>query len=620
MKINAALFATLLITPVLFLACSSENESWNDDIMYFILIDRYVDGDPSNNDGGIPESYWPYDSNPEALKHYQGGDLRGVIENLDDIKAMGFTSIWLSPFLDNSDGDYVGWWPYHGYHPVDFKAVDEHFGTLEDVKELVAEAHERKLKVIFDMPFNQVAADHPWLSNPAKRDWFHWDSSGKPYEITNWYDQEQIERGELHGLPDLAQENPDVYDFILDVSRFWIQETGCDGFRLDAVKHIPVDFWKRYNADIKAIAGDDFLLMGEVFWGDFQRMEPYMGIGFDALFDIPGYYAIGNTFARNASMGEFSQYIQQALTAYNPEIRATIIDNHDVARFNTGLNKQGWPRTQVALTWLMTTPGLPVIYSGTELGMVGAPVKSAFDGSPQDYLNRLPYPDQLNIRQSAHKLETAGLMQMRHNKPALRQGSFHELYKDWSIYAYVRATEKQTMLVVLSNSATQELVNITIPAGLELTEDPLKMMGEGSARTMDDGLYLKLPPFAATIWELNAPIPADMPQWVNFTDRYSRDFLDVKLKYRETDVMVEKLQVAGSFTNWEPTDYPTQRKGDVITLNLKLKPGEYDYKLVINDTLWIADPGAVRFSMDPYGGQNSQMRVRAPLVKKVQGK
>jgi len=584
---------------------------WEEDIVYFILIDRFHDGDPSNNDGGVPESHWMWDGvNPEALKTYQGGDLVGIIKRLDYLRSMGVTTLWISPFLDNSNTDYVGWWPYHGYHPIDFKAVDEHFGTLEDLKLLVNEVHARQMKIIFDMPFNQVAADHPWLDDPEKQDWFHWGPDGNPVDITDWFDQDQIERGELHGLPDLAQENDEVYDYLLEVSRYWFEETGCDGFRLDAVKHIPVDFWRKYNRDIRELAGEDFLLLGEVFWGEVERLEPYIGLGFNALFDIPGYYAIRNAFAQNASMAQLSDFLRASTETIHPEIRATLLDNHDVPRFNTRLGESGWDRTRVALTWLLTTPGMPVLYYGTELGEEGAPLINPFDQEPQDYLNRLPYPENTTIRQTARLTHTIGLIQMRRNKDALRRGDFHELYKDWSIYAYLRSDERSAFLVVLSTSSVQEYLNIPLPKGYALSEDPLKMMGNGSARLEEEGLFLRLPPFAAGIWQLDQTPPDDLAHWVPFTDRLSGDFVKQPFFYFDERRQVRSLQIAGDFTNWQPRDVDTRRSGDTLHFQIPLKPGRYQYKLVLNGQDWIADPEADGFVMDPYGGRNSQIYVR----------
>ena len=208
---------------------------WSQEIIYFLLIDRFFNGDSTNDAGNNPQSHVQYDpqlQNHEALKTYQGGDLAGVIKKLDYLDSLGVSTIWLSPVFDNSDSDFMGWWPYHGYHPIDFFEVDEHFGSLDLLRELVAQAHARGLKVILDMIYNHVAPDHQWTKNE-----FYWQEQGyslwfhphsgvdESTSIQDWQDQQQLETRELGGLPDLAQENPHVYDFLLDVSKFWIVET-----------------------------------------------------------------------------------------------------------------------------------------------------------------------------------------------------------------------------------------------------------------------------------------------------------------------------------------------------------------------------------------------------------
>ncbi|MBC7186566.1 MAG: hypothetical protein H5U38_05990, partial [Calditrichaeota bacterium] len=246
-------------------------------MIYFVLIDRFCDGDTSNNRGRVPASHRLWDGDSAHLgwlKTYQGGDLQGVINKLDYLQELGVTAIWLSPVYDNSDSSFMGWWPYHGYQPVDFFSVEEHFGTVDLLRELVSEAHRRGMKVILDIICNHVAPDHPWVANPDNwqrrgyRHWFHPHSGADAStSINNWQDQVQLETRELHGMPDFAQENPHVYDFLLDMSKYWIQQTDCDGFRLDAVKHAPKAFWRRYCADLHRFAGPDFLLLGEVFEG-----------------------------------------------------------------------------------------------------------------------------------------------------------------------------------------------------------------------------------------------------------------------------------------------------------------------------------------------------------------
>jgi len=605
---NTIMRMIMLLVLTALIACESGTKPVKADIMYFILIDRYRDGDPGNNAGHNPAGFKRYDgTNPEDLKHYQGGDLTGITRSLDEIVELGITMLWISPVMDNSDTDYVGWWPYHGYHPIDFYTVDEHFGTLEDLKVLVTTAHSKGLKVILDMPFNQTAADHPWINDENKKDWFHWDEDGQPYEITDWFDQEQIECGELHGLPDLAQENPEVSEYLFEVSKYWIEETGCDGFRLDAVKHIPLSFWKEYNARIKALAGPDFLLLGEVFWGEPKRIKPYEDAGFDFLFDLPGYYAIRNTFNKGGSIKEFSEFYEATAHELSTTSFASIIDNHDVARFNVGLGNDAWSKQLLALGWLMTAPGLPVIYSGTELGMPGYQVVSS-DGTAQDFLNRLPYPVQLSAKELLRREQFIALTRLRKKNSALALGSFHELYKDWSVYAYLRMYERETVLTVLNNAATEEFVAIPIPTGFAVDQADL-LYGEGVVRKQDSDHYFRLPPNSLSVWKISGSASKVIPERVEFTDRLSGDYQLIRLFYHDPLSRIENLQVAGDFNNWVANTYTSFRKADTVFIELPLKTGRYEYKLILNGKQWIADPQARDFAPDPYGGRNGILTV-----------
>ena len=593
---------------LLMLGCTMQDESQPTEIMYFILIDRFVDGDLNNNGGDNSDSYLPYDgTNPEALKHYQGGDLAGITQSLDSLKSMGISMIWISPFLDNSNTDYVGWWPYHGYHPIDFMAVDEHFGTMDDLKTLVKRAHAIGLKVIFDMPFNQTAQDHPWIDDSTRQDWYHWDTDGKPFDITDWENQEQIERGELHGLPDLAQENIEVSDYLFDVSRFWIEETGCDGFRLDAVKHIPISFWEQYNRKIKAFAGPDFLLLGEVFWGDAEKIVPYADLGFDYLFDIPGYYAIRNTFNKGASIKGLSDFYQANEAQLPNAAFATLIDNHDVARFNVDLGENAWTKQRLALGWLMTAPGLPVIYAGTEIGLPGYPAKNSM-GESQDYLNRISYPTLLDSDQTMKLEEFSKLTGLRHSHPALSNGVFKEIYKDWSIYAFVRLLGDDQLFICMNNASTQEFISIPKLPGLTI-ENLNNIYGGGVARVEGSELLLRLPANSLNVWEMDGKLSESFAHRVAFTNRLSGDYQLSTLFFVDIQRRIQSIQLAGDFNNWVPQDFHSYRQSDTIFIEIPLKAGHYQYKFVLNEETWIADPNAADFSIDPYGGRNSILSI-----------
>ena len=200
-------------------------------------------------------------------------------------------------------------------------------------------------------------------------------------------------------------------------------------------------------------------------------------------------------------------------------------------------------------------------------------------------------------------------MKMRHNKDALRRGAFHEIYKDWSVYAFTRSLGSETYLVVLSTSSTREHLPIPVPGGRGLTSEPLKILGEGSARLMEDEIYLKLPPLSANIWQLDMKISSDTPQWTEFTDRRSGDFQEIDFIWFDKENTTEKIQIAGDFSNWEPMDLDVVRNADTLRMQIRLKPGRYEYKFVINDTLWVTDPFAMKYAVDPWGGRNGVVQV-----------
>lgn len=572
------------------------------EIIYFLLIDRFCDGDSSNNRGYNPSSYEPYDgSNPIALKSYQGGDLRGVIQKLGYLQNLGVTALWLSPFLDNSNTDYVGWQPYHGYHPIDFYRVDEHFGTLYDLQELVRQAHSRGIKVIFDMPFNQTAAEHPWLADSTKKSWFHFDENGNPNEITDWFDQNQIEIGELHGLPDLAQENPAVYDYLLLVSKYWIDQTGCDGFRLDAVKHIPIDFWRKFNQDIKNFAGSDFMLIGEVFWGETERILPYKDLDFTQLFDIPGYYVIRNVFAQGASARYLSDYAHSSASLWREITPVTLIDNHDVARFNYGISKNSWEKQRLALSYLLTMPGIPMLYYGAEIGMPGYTPVDPVSGEPQDYLNRLPFPplDETSRQKSE---QIAALLNLRKLCPALYEGDFYETYVDWGIYGFIRQDSAESFLVFINTSDKTEKFS-TDMNGWEIASRADLLYGDGKIKGSGKIWNLTLPPLSLTVWKIHIQTPHPLLRQAPFTDRLTGDYKIITITYADND-RAEKVQIAGDFNNWQPTDYPGRGENDHRIISVPLRPGKYRYKFVLDGNRWEADPNAP-FELDPWGGNNS---------------
>ncbi len=596
---------------------------WSRENIYFLLIDRFHNGDPGNDAGNHPASYVPYDpqqKNHEALKTYQGGDLQGVIDRLDYLHGLGVTTLWLSPVFDNSDSSFMGWWPYHGYHPIDFYSVDEHFGDMALLKRLVQEAHGRGMKVLLDMIYNHVAPDHPWVTDmrlwedAGYKHWFHPHSgSDGSTSIQDWGDQEQLEKRELNGLPDLDQANPEVYAFLFDVSKYWITETNCDGFRLDAVKHISPDFWRRICADLHAFAGEDFLLLGEVFAGETDYVARYENLGFNALFDIPLYYTINRVFAQGGVMPLLSEQTAQNRAAYKNVLLSQVIDNHDVARFSHWAGTDAGEKMRMALAYAFSQPGIPMLYYGNEVALEGAAAAHEQTGSGQDYLNRLPMPWERVAGADADLVDyTRRIVQLRHAHAALRSTNLAEVYQDYGVYAYVKYTAEEALLLVFSNSSVAESRAIPLPRGVFAAPSSWRELLDGGLhRSENDTLHLALAPYEVMIlspqdhWRPHKLIA--MPWRCDFTPRISADMKWITFSYSG---QAQSVVVAGDFNGWSAATHPLTRSPyGVWEVSLPLKKGRYRYKLVLDGSRWLPDPGAAESELDPYGDQNSVISV-----------
>ncbi len=592
---------------------------WSRENIYLLLIDRFHNGDSSNDSGNHPASHQPYDpalQNEQALKTYQGGDLQGVIDKLDYLQGLGVSTIWLSPVFDNSDSDFMGWWPYHGYHPIDFYRVDEHFGNMALLKQLVDKAHGRGMKVILDMIYNHVAPEHPWVvdqklwEGAGYKHWFHPHSGvDGSTSIQDWQDQEQLENRELNGLPDLAQENPHVYNFLLDVSKFWIVETNCDGFRLDAVKHISPAFWQKICADLHAFAGDDFLLLGEVFAGETEYVDRYENLGFNALFDIPMYYTINRVFAQGGAMPLLSGQIEQNLSAFQEVLLSQVIDNHDVARFSYWAKTDVPSKMRLATAFAFAQPGIPMLYYGNEVALEGAAATHEQSGAGQDYLNRLPMPWQrVYGADSALVRYTRQVLHLRHAHAALRSPNLLEVYQDYGVYAFIKYTAQEALLLIFSNAATREKRTILLPRGIfAATSSWRELFTNEIYRSKNDSLQVDLAPYAVLMlstmdrWRPNMLI--GKPWRCAFTPRISGDMKWIPFRY---DGEARNVAVAGDFNGWSAVQNRMARSdAGTWEISLPLKKGRYRYKLVIDGQRWIFDPVARESELDPYGDKNA---------------
>ncbi|WP_047980605.1 alpha-amylase family glycosyl hydrolase [Ornithinibacillus contaminans] len=469
-KLIAFILVLLVIGSVAPVHAAEQKAStWQDEIIYFVMIDRFNNGDTAND-------YQVDSSDPSA---YHGGDFQGIMEKLDYIKEMGFTAIWLTPIVNNEAKGY------HGYWTEDFYEVEEHFGTLDEFKLLVQEAHNRDIKIILDLVVNHTGYEHPWLSDPDKHDWFHED---KP--ILNSNDQNLIETGRLAGLPDLAQENPEVREYLLDMAKWWIEETDIDGYRLDTVKHVPKDFWEDFSKEVKAVK-EDFFLIGEVWHNDPTYVADYAKTGIDSFVDYPFYNEATRIFSSpDQAIGKYMNGIWQrnAVLYENPSILGNFIDNHDNKRFTRlAIEKDQDPvsRLKQALTYLYTAPGIPIVYYGTEIAMDG--------GEDPDNRRMMEFQD--------HELVSyiSELGKIRQEYPALSRGDYELLLDQAGMTVFKRSDAEQSMLVAINNTTADQTVTMTNDM-IEANQQLRAVLGEGIISGNSDGYVIRTSSESAEIF------------------------------------------------------------------------------------------------------------------------
>jgi glycosidase len=260
---------------------------------------------------------------------------------------------------------FFGHGAFHGYWTLDPGVVEPRFGDEALLARLSAELHRRGMRLLLDLVVNHVAPEAPLARE--RPDWFH--HAGP---LRDFADPAQLTTHDVHGLPDLAQENPEVYSWLRRAAFRWIDRVHPDGFRLDAVKHVPLSFWARFNAEIRARAGPGFVLLGEDLDGNPAHLaRTLQGGRFSHLFDFPLHFALVDVFCHDAT----AERIAAALTAgraIGPDAAlVTLVDNHDLPRIATACEGD-LARVQGVLSALFVVRGVPAVQYGTEVGLPGA--------------------------------------------------------------------------------------------------------------------------------------------------------------------------------------------------------------------------------------------------------
>jgi glycosidase len=424
-----------------------------DDVLYMVVTDRFADGDPANNG----------DVDRRDLDRRHGGDLLGIVERMPYLSGLGVTALWITPVYRNPE------YAYHGYHPLDFESVDPHLcspklgpkGSREVVRRFVEIAHEHELKVMLDLVVTHTAPDHPWLKQ--RPDWFN--TGGDTIEKMWWA-----------GLPSLNQDKIDVNLYFIQNVMDWINASAADAVRIDAARHAEKQFWSVFKLFAHGFH-PDITLVGEVWDHDVAHVAPYQtDYGFDSMFDYPLYHAIVDVFAHDQGFGRIARpeldewepqgILNQDLAYRNAYQLVTFLDNHDTPRFfhlagGEERAKEAMARTKLALTFLLTTRGIPQLYYGAELAMDGGTHPDNRRDMPWELVDRskLTTPEATRAREMY--TFTRELVHIRRASMALRYGLLITLYVTPTLYAFARTYLDDTRVIVINNA--WETVDVILP-------------------------------------------------------------------------------------------------------------------------------------------------------------
>lgn len=448
---------------------------WRDQVIYFLLIDRFQkhgDHAPPLRPGEAPAR-----RDPAAGGRFQGGDLRGIIERLDYIQNLGCTAIWISPFVKNRiDRDDT----YHGYGAQDFLQVDPRFGTLDDLRALTAAAHARGMYVIADIVLNHTGdvwsypnGDRYYYDggrrfpfgafrehDPAPG--FQLDDAVWPAElqdpeafkrkgeIRRWEDAAEARDGDFSTLKELDVGRPEVLDALIKIYKYWIVAADLDAFRLDTVKHLESSavaiFCNAIREYAREVGKHNFFLFGEIVGGD-EVIERYLGRNtriegtserfpsLDAALDFPLYFMLEEVLKGFRSPEELRLRYEELRTKYADHGEAggyfvSFVENHDqmsrpYRRFLAGAP---WQQGVQAAAFLLTSPGIPCLYYGSEQGLDGAgdsdaAVRECMFGGAWGAFGTAG----AHVFDEQHPIYTGirAIAQIRREQPALRYGRYY---------------------------------------------------------------------------------------------------------------------------------------------------------------------------------------------------
>ena len=512
---------------------------WRDTSIYFAMTDRFVNGD-ATNDKPLP--------NVDQRTNFSGGDFAGISAKIDSgyFTDLAVGALWVSwPAVQPDyaeegsfpDGTGCGLGPnnvkyspmkytgYHGYWPVDPDKIEPRFGTLGDLQTLVHKAHAKGIRVLLDYTANHVHSSSPWFAAYKDKGWFH--TPAEVCQDVGW-DKKPVSCWFTSYLADFNYGNPKAIEASLSAAMKLAKQAGADGFRLDAVKHIEMDFIKALRARAKAemeLTGIDFYIVGETFTGDAGAIQAFVGADkIHAQFDFPANMQLLFGFAKqSAGLDTMDATIRGIRAVYsdNGALMSTFLGNHDMARFISHASGSvpcgvwdiisnqaaGWKnppapptdqtpynRLKLAFTYLYTTPGMPLIYYGDEFGLPGA-------GDP-DNRRMMRFGSALSAKETATLGYLQKLGKLRAAHVALRKGAWSvPLWKEADFLSWARTATGDQVVVLLNRGAGEKKGELTVtPAGVADGTELTEWFTGAKAKISGGKLAFAVPAGTAQVW------------------------------------------------------------------------------------------------------------------------
>ena len=448
------------------------------DVIYLIMPDRFANGNPNNDNSKSTKEI----SNRSLPGGRHGGDIEGLIKNLDYIKELGATAVWPTPLCEDNDEAYS----YHGYAQSDVYKIDPRYGTNEEYVKLSAELHRRGMKNIMDYVTNHWGWKH-WMYNDLPTyNWIHQfpGYSQSNYRMTTQFDKNasKIDSKQcmdgwfVPSMPDLNQSNPMVLNYLIQNAIWWIEYADLDGFRVDTYSYNDKEGISKWT---KAITDEypHFNIVGEVWMHDQAQMSYWQkdskigaiqsyNSNLPSVMDFTLHDAIGNVF--NEDRQSWDRGMVQVYDNFandflypNPNNLLVFAENHDTGRFNE-IYKSDFKKYQMAMTLIATVRGIPQLYYGSEIGMKGdkgkgdADIRRDFPGGWNGDANNAFTKEGRTAEQQKFFDFSSKLFTWRKSKEVIHSGKMTHYVPDNNVYVYFRYNEKETVMVIMNNNSDKQ--------------------------------------------------------------------------------------------------------------------------------------------------------------------